>query len=199
MSESALIIIPLVRPNVTVSLGNPGSDHWILLLTSRNLLVRCGKFKYLINRKYIPRGVYIFLLFHRTFISIGSAGIFERHDVFVYFICLLLLIHAVAEVLDTSNSIFNIDTENVEGPYFATILDSQSLAEPQIADASIFDNTSFESSTSDTGENLFSVSPGSDDSTDLAFIHGTSALNYIPADSDVLYSTQDTDSKVLLS
>ena len=105
--------------------------------------------------------------------------------------------HALAEDLDTPSSIFNSDTGNVEGPYVVTTLASPSLGEAQVADASIFDDTSLESSTSETGENLFSAFPGSDDSNDLAFLYSTSALDAVPAASNVLSSVQDIGSKVL--
>lgn len=115
---------------------------------------------------------------------------------FVCFFSFTITFHALAEDLDTPSSIFNSDTGNVEGPYFATTLDSHSLAGAQIADSSIFDDTSLESSTSETGENLFSASPSSDDSNDLAFLSRTSALDSVPAASDVLFSGHDIDSKV---
>ena len=106
---------------------------------------------------------------------------------------------ALTEDFDASGSIFNPDADNVEGPYFGTTLDSQNLAESPSTDASIFDDTSLGISTSDNGENLFGASLGSDELTNLAFVHWTPALDSLPAASDMLYSTQDVDSQVFFS
>ena len=119
-------------------------------------------------------------------------------SLYMLFVCVFSFstVHALVEDLDASGSIFDPNADNVEGPYLATILDSPSLGETNSADASIFDDTSLGISTFDNGENLFSASPGLDDSTHLAFAHWTSALDSLPAASDMLYSTQDIDSKV---
>lgn len=113
----------------------------------------------------------------------------------VYFLS-VTIIQSSAQDLDASASIFALDADNVEEPYYATLLDSDKLAEPQSASESIFDDTSAGSSTSVNQENLFSASPGSDDSTNFAFVYPILPSDSESAASDSLYSTQDIDSKV---
>lgn len=122
-------------------------------------------------------------------------------SLYIVFVCFFsfVTIHALAEDLSSSSSIFNLNTENVGSPYLVPTLDSHILAQSKIADASVFDDTSLASSTSEAGENLFSASPGSDGSAELAFVDQTSTLDPVPGASDLLFSTQDIDSQVPFS
>lgn len=116
------------------------------------------------------------------------------------FICFFSFttIHSLAENLDASASMFSPDADNIEDSYFATLLGSDNLVAPQSPDTSIFDDTSLGSSVSESRESLFSKFPGSDDVFSLTSVHPAAALDSVSTASDLLYSTQDIDSKVFL-
>lgn len=118
---------------------------------------------------------------------------------FIYFF-LFTAIYSLAEDSDLSASIFAPDADNnVEDPYFATLLSSSNVAELPSADASIFDDTSLGSSTSENQNNLFSASHNLDGSTNLALVHSTSPWESLFVSSNLLYSTQDIESNNLFS